>query len=169
MQQQKQREKDLESINKKVSLPQVWGKAMWTSMHCVAARIPDEPTLKQREEIAQYYNSLKSVLPCLTCQHDYGQLLKADPVYPHTVNKTTLSVWVWRIHNAVNKKLGVPMYPFSIITSLYGIEATPDMHVEIMSTVLEKKTSNVKKIHYLNHHVDEYEKMSFHRLTPKIK
>ena len=137
---------DIEFINKQVSVPHFWGKEMWKSMHCIAARIQDHSPELKRKMIAAYFESLQYCLPCVTCQNDYSQLLTFNPVYAHTETKQKLSVWVWRLHNTVNKKLGVPLFPFFHITAMYGIPAPFDADQMVFSRL--PKFTKIENIYY---------------------
>lgn len=80
-----------------------FGPPAWTLMH----GLPDRINLEHAE---RFFVALSQVLPCIHCRRSFCALLKMDPVDAQA--PIALANWVWRIHNAVNAKLGKPQYPF---------------------------------------------------------
>ena len=96
-------------------------------MHSVASQVSKNPSEAERAGLVSFFESLRFALPCNVCKHDYFNILAKHPVYPHTASKELLSEWVWRLHNTVNQKLDKPLFPFAIITALYGIDPPLDL------------------------------------------
>lgn len=107
--------------------PSTWGPAFWKSLHSVASQVSKNPSEAERTGLVAFFESLRFALPCNMCKHDYFNILAKHPVHPYTASKELLSEWVWRLHNTVNQKLDKPLYPFSIITALYGIDPPADL------------------------------------------
>lgn len=106
-----------------ISNPYVWGPFFWTSLHVAASQYSLTPTEEERKGFTSFFESLVYVLPCKKCRNDYSEILKYSPVYPHTLSRTDLSVWVWRLHNTVNQKLGRPLFFFSFVHQKYRVDS----------------------------------------------
>lgn len=91
-------------------MTKIWGKAGWTFNHTVTYGYPLNPSPKRREKTKAYFMNLGNVLPCKYCRKSYNfyinngdtKLTDAD-----LENRETLTRWFFRVHNAVNEKLGV--------------------------------------------------------------
>lgn len=82
-----------------------FGPPAWTLMH----GLPDRIKLDRAD---RFFTALSKVLPCIHCRRSFCALLRMDPVDAQA--PIALANWVWRIHNAVNAKLGKPQYPFEL-------------------------------------------------------
>lgn len=81
----------------------VWGPEAWALLHGLPWRID----LRLAEP---FLHALANVLPCVHCRQALRALLRMRPVDAR--QPITLADWTWRVHNAVNAKLGKPQYPF---------------------------------------------------------
>ena len=88
----------------------VWGPAGWIFLHCIAQNYPQEPTTQQRDDYREFFRLAGMVLPCRYCRESY-QLFISQPgtVLDDKVmrNRTTITKWLYDIHNKINKKLGI--------------------------------------------------------------
>lgn len=82
----------------------VWGPISWYMIHGLPWRV--DPTLAER-----FLWSTSNVLPCIHCRQSFRALLRMEPIDAR--QPITLAEWTWRVHNAVNGKLGKPEYPLS--------------------------------------------------------
>lgn len=92
-------------------LTKIWGPPMWESIFCVAFGYPTNPTEEDKIGYKKYFESLGCVLPCPFCRNSYckfiepnGELELTDDVF---ISRDTLTYWVYKLRNRVNKKLGV--------------------------------------------------------------
>ena len=93
----------------------VWGPVGWKFLHSVAHGFPDNPSKFDADNglsigttannYLQFFRLVGRVLPCRYCRDSYLEYLDEDP--PATASKSTLTKWLWEIHNKVNQKLGV--------------------------------------------------------------
>lgn len=99
--------------------PEVWGKALWQTMHAVALGYPSEPTEYQKLAYRSFYAGLGEVIPCESCSASYrrmmhkrGGLVSLDEALEGTKvckNSTSpLFDWTVTVHNAVSEELGKP-------------------------------------------------------------
>ena len=93
----------------------VWGPVGWKFLHSVAHGFPEHPSKFDTENglaigttannYLQFFVLVGRVLPCRYCKDSYLEYLSEQP--PATASKSTLTRWLWDIHNKVNQKLGV--------------------------------------------------------------
>lgn len=92
-------------------ITKIWGPPMWESIHSIAFGYPVEPTEEHKINYKNFFINLKNVLPCRYCRESYEEFIKTDPDarLMDTVfeSRDTLTEWVYKLHQRVNKKLGV--------------------------------------------------------------
>jgi len=92
--------------------PEIWGGAMWRTIHVVALGYPRNPPPAARAQYKAFYDSLRTVIPCSTCREGYVGIVDDMPVDAALGNPEDLFDWTVRVHNKVNEKLGkLPMTP----------------------------------------------------------
>ena len=85
----------------------VWGPIMWHSMHTISFNYPVEPTIDDKEKYMSFYKSIGNVLPCRYCRDNFRKNLEKVPITMETMNsRETLSRWLYKLHEEVNKMLG---------------------------------------------------------------
>jgi hypothetical protein len=94
-------------------ITKIWGPPMWESLHCIAFGYPLKPTSEQKKNYKDFFTNLMNVLPCKFCRDSYKDFVTKDDE-PETLlrdcdmeNRYTLTKWLYRLHNRVNKKLGM--------------------------------------------------------------
>lgn len=92
-------------------ITKIWGPPMWESIHCIAFGYPVEPTEQNKIDYKNFFINLKNVLPCRYCRESYEDFIKNDQDAKLTTeafkSRDTLTEWIYKLHNRVNKKLGV--------------------------------------------------------------
>ena len=92
-------------------LTSIWGQSMWHSLHCVSFTYPDNPTDDDKNNYKKYFEILKFVLPCCACRNHYNEHTQINGDHQLTdlvfENKTSLTKWVYELHEKVNKSLGM--------------------------------------------------------------
>jgi len=86
--------------------PGHWGPPCWNFADYLCFSYPIAPTAEEQQNIANYFNALKHVLPCVTCKTDFKQMLEEDPIDRHLHSREALVLWILDKHNRVNSKLG---------------------------------------------------------------
>ena len=85
----------------------IWGPPLWHVLHTISFNYPIRPTKKQKEHYYNYFKNLKNILPCKYCRDNYKNNLKESKFGKRVFkNRNTLSKWVFKLHNCVNKNLG---------------------------------------------------------------
>lgn len=103
----------------------VWGRYGWMVLdglcHALDTRAGTtlanaENTSYIRQHAIVFLRSLAYAWPCVHCRISYGRFVEAATA-PNTdtvlsaerIGTMRFSVWVWAVHNAVNRKLGKPL------------------------------------------------------------
>ena len=92
----------------------VWGPAGWIFLHSIAQNYPWDPTDEQKLNYYTFFKTTGNVLPCRYCRESYqkfieepGTKLSMDTMK----NRKTLFIWLYRVHNKINKKLEIKGVP----------------------------------------------------------
>jgi hypothetical protein len=91
-------------------MTKIWGPRAWFFINSVSFGYPVNPNSEQKEEYKTFFKTLGFVLPCGFCRQSYQFFIKdgeteiTDEIFE---NRDTLTKWVFKLHNRVNKKLGV--------------------------------------------------------------
>jgi hypothetical protein len=91
-------------------LTAVWGPHLWPALHAITFGYPVEPTEEQKEQYKIFFQSLAHVLPCKYCRESYSYYIISEPTILNLdvlKNRSTLTKWLYDLHNRVNDKLGV--------------------------------------------------------------
>ena len=94
-----------------------WGGPGWCFLHGIPMCYPEELTVKQADEIIEFLELLKDILPCKYCRASYADFLvelpprefiEQPPAGYRPRSRLALSRWLHEIHNKVNDKLEKP-------------------------------------------------------------
>ncbi len=92
-------------------LTTIWGPNLWKSLHCISFVYPDNPTESEKQHYKTYFQTLKYVLPCCICRKHFTEHTQLGAKFEITDkifnNKTTLTKWLFELHNCVNESLGM--------------------------------------------------------------
>ena len=106
--------------------PAYWGREGWHFLNTVAFRYPVDPTHFDRQQYAQFFNSLRTVLPCPEGAHHLKMEMEKDPIEDNLDSRASLVKWLYRHHDKVNKLLGKPSITFDQYVEFYRQMKTPD-------------------------------------------
>ncbi|CAL8132564.1 unnamed protein product [Orchesella dallaii] len=84
------------------------GRATWSFLHTMAAYFPDNATKVQQKEMSAFMKIFAKYYPCEHCAKDFQVSIKESP--PATVGREEFSLWLCKMHNEVNRKLGKPEF-----------------------------------------------------------
>ena len=97
-----------------------WGNGGWIFLHSISFLYPDNPTEQEKQQYAQFFHSLKYVLPCETCRSHYKKGIEQDmPIEPALESRNKLTRWLVDFHNSVNKRLGKPVVSYESVKEKY--------------------------------------------------
>jgi len=89
--------------------PDLWGAGAWKFLHSITFNYPKEPTSRDKEIHANFFNSLQYVLPCEKCAYHFSQNLKKYPIEEVLDEKEEFVKWLIHVHNEVNTMLNKPI------------------------------------------------------------
>ena len=85
----------------------IWGPPMWHILHTISFNYPINPDEKQKKHYYEFYKNIKNILPCKYCRDNLLNNLKKHKLTKSIMkNRTTLSKWVYELHEIVNTMLG---------------------------------------------------------------
>ena len=88
-------------------LTQVWGPALWHSLHTISFNYPVHPTAQQKKDYKEFLLSLANVLPCRACRENLARNYESLPITASDLkDRSSFSKYVYRLHERVNKLLG---------------------------------------------------------------
>lgn len=85
-----------------------WGPPAWFAVTCFLMGYPKtNPTASQRKTYKQFLILFGKTLPCNLCRDSYAKFIKTKPLTDRVLKtRKNLVMWLFDIHNMVNKKLG---------------------------------------------------------------
>lgn len=86
--------------------PRVWGKSYWTAMHVSGFHYPEQPTPEQKEGAENWLLGIAWMLPCPRCREHFSSLLEECAMASVVESRESLSRFLVRAHNEVNKRNG---------------------------------------------------------------
>lgn len=97
-------------------ITKVWGPPTWFFLHSMAMSYPkkiDENNaehLQKRNSMYSFLINLGDILPCPICGTSYTSYIREPElsVWEHLDSRANLIEFIYKIHNRVNEKLGVP-------------------------------------------------------------
>ena len=90
--------------------PDIWGPHAWKFLHYVSLGYPSTPTNEQKHKYKQFFELLKTVLPCSICANHYAENYKKLPLTDEILSdREKLIKWVIDIHNIVNESKQKPI------------------------------------------------------------
>jgi len=104
--------------------PNIWGPKAWFFLDSIALSYPDNPSNNQKEDFAQFFYLIGSVLPCQKCGYNYKEHLKLSPLTDDVLkNRDNLIDWWLKMHNMVrmdqNKEMITKMNLINYYNKMY--------------------------------------------------
>lgn len=101
--------------------PNVWGQHAWIFLHSITLNYPSCPTEKDKENMKNFFLSLKNVLPCSKCRNNFENHLKKFPLTDKVLcSKEDLVKWLINIHNSVNEQTGKKIMRYNEVLQFYS-------------------------------------------------
>lgn len=100
---------EIDSSKNNGLLTKIWGPPLWESIHSMTFGYPLEPSDIQKTQYRDFFTGLGHVLPCGWCRVSYNKFITNNVIIEDKdlINRDALIYWGYRIHQEVNKKLGV--------------------------------------------------------------
>ena len=118
-----------------------WGNATWYLLHTLSYKLkPDQAD--HVPELMRIFRSICGVLPCPECrQHAISYLNYYSGNLPTDI--ASLNIFFWRMHNWVNKRLGMPMFSLDECYKKYDLANTQQIVAHFFS-VMSRNSNNSK-------------------------
>jgi hypothetical protein len=88
-------------------LTTVWGPPMWHYLHTMSFNYPVNPSRQDKKNYREFVLKLRYTLPCGKCRENLKRNLKKFPLSSrHMKNRSTLSLYIFDLHELINKMLG---------------------------------------------------------------
>ena len=88
-------------------LTSVWGPPLWHFLHLMSFNYPARPSCADKQAYRDFMLQLRYILPCGYCRKNLCKNLKTLPLrLADLKNRHTFSLWVFKLHEKVNKMLG---------------------------------------------------------------
>ena len=101
----------------------VWGPPAWFFLHTITFNYPLKPTKKQKQHYLKLFTVLRHTLPCRACRESYCHITTTGNTkltMRELSSRRTLSLWLYRVHKRVNKRIGLPNGPdYNTIEEFY--------------------------------------------------
>ncbi len=119
----------------------VWGPLGWMTLHSISTSYPEAPTIAEKQLVSSWLDMFRDTITCPHCRDHFAEMLaNSRRVFPNFLNsRQDFAIFVFRIHNAVNRRLRKPVY-------------------ENVAACMERLRENVKlrpakeyRVAYLNH------------------
>lgn len=94
----------------------MWGPLAWHFLHCITLTAPEKI---KTDAYFILFDSLKDTLPCTVCRDHYKRHLQKLQLKKSCSNRKQLSLWLFNLHNMVNKSLDKPIIPADKCIKLY--------------------------------------------------
>lgn len=95
-------------------MTKVWGPAGWLFLHCITFGYPyvinpdNQEHIGKQEDYYNFFYYLGRVMPCRYCRDSYQDFFRELDISKSLNSRSSLTKWLYNIHNKVNDKLGVP-------------------------------------------------------------
>lgn len=88
----------------------IWGPGgIWLFLHVISLNFPCKPTKQEQRQYYNFISMLQYVLPCKACRLSTAKFYKQGSTKLSMSvfkSRATLALWMWRLHNRVNRRLG---------------------------------------------------------------
>ena len=127
-------------------LTSIWGPPIWHFLHTTSFNYPIKPTKADKIHYKNFILNMGYVLPCGSCRDNFNNNLKDLPLRMSDMkNRETFSLWVYKLHELVNKMLGKKSgLTYNDVRERY--EHFRARCTESKSSIKKGKKSNKKKI-----------------------
>jgi hypothetical protein len=121
-----------------------WGEPTWFLFHTIAEKIKPEFFQDLKADLLNIIFTICTNLPCPDCA-------RHATAYMNGINfktigtKEALQTMLWRFHNEVNKRKGVPEFPFEELSAKYSAANTVNV-IHYFMPFFEDKHASIKMI-----------------------
>jgi hypothetical protein len=119
-----------------------WGPSGWEFLHTLTFIYPVKPSYNDKVKMQNFMNSINYILPCKYCRLSFTKYSQSLPINDYLDSKEKMIIWLYKIHNKVNKKLrkqGFCKYDNPELTTVKDKYKTILEHIY---SLFKKKTHN---------------------------
>ena len=117
----------------------IWGPYFWFTLHTITLSYPDKPTYENKRQFNDFFMVLQHIIPCDKCKKHYRNHITNFPISTALDSKEHLVIWLFNLHNVVNKDLGKKEFLFSEFQEKYRRIYAPTIPEKIISPSLSNK------------------------------
>lgn len=114
-----------------------WGTYVWGGAHRMTLGFPLTPTDADKRAAVDYFDALRSLLPCEICRAHWTRYLAANPV--DASSRIALVDWTRRAHNAVSARLGKPEWSIRDLFEYYMVDLTNPLSTDVLTRAQDTK------------------------------
>lgn len=119
----------------------VWGPLGWMTLHSISTSYPEAPTIAEKQLVGSWLEMFRDTITCPHCREHFTEIHKNyKRLFPNFLDsRQNLSIFVFRVHNTVNRRLKKPIYD-SVAASM-----------ERLRENVKLRTAKDYRTAYLNH------------------
>ncbi|KAI0517724.1 FAD dependent sulfhydryl oxidase [Xylaria bambusicola] len=87
------------------------GRSTWTLLHTIAANYPKSPSYREQSDLKTFMGVFSRLYPCWVCAEDFQRYMEKEQI--RVDSRNAFGTWLCEAHNAVNTKLGKPVFDCS--------------------------------------------------------
>ena len=95
----------------------IWGPPAWTFLHTITFNYPNNPSVQDKQNYYNFFDSLKFVLPCDKCKKHYKE--NSRDLKDNLNSRDDLVKWLIDIHNDVNIKNNKSVWSYADVYNKY--------------------------------------------------
>ena len=95
--------------------PKIWGPQMWMVLHYLT--FVYEPSKDKQKYKRFFQHHVVNLIPCKPCRQNYCRHIKTFPI--KLDSKESLSRWLVKIHNLINKRLEKKTVSYDVVVNKY--------------------------------------------------
>lgn len=97
-----------------------WFVSFWKFLHSISLWIKTDGTIPEHE-IETFIRNLQFCTYCQECRTSYNEFIDKNPISKWMGIPQGIFYWTVDLHNAINLKLGKPIYSYDDARNEYGI------------------------------------------------
>jgi hypothetical protein len=97
---------------------QTLGNLCWKILHNFAAGYPDSPSDAHKAALKDLFFGFRQLFPCEMCRGHFNKMIDENPLVD--TDRKSLTEYLCKIHNIVNKRIGHEIFDCSSLDEYYG-------------------------------------------------
>lgn len=137
---------------------EIWGSCLWFVLHIISFNYPKKPTNKDIIHYYTFFKMIQYILPCGMCRKHLKENYRKKFSINVFKNRKSLSKYVYKLHNIVNKQLNKTYIPsFDDVSNFYE---------NLRSKCIKNKQTN-EKLECINPNYEGIKSKSIIRIIPR--